>query len=84
MYLDKDSKGRFHVMDIDKDTLHGLRRMIEGACLEQRRTFNGLLEDIKMEEKLLCQRNMTYPTFRDIPSMKTRRCIRIRRGRKRN
>ena len=38
-------------MDIDKDTLHGLRRMIEGACLEQRRTFNGLLEDIKMEEK---------------------------------
>ena len=51
MYLDKDSKGRFHVMDIDKDTLHGLRRMIEGACLEQRRTFNGLLEDIKMEEK---------------------------------
>lgn len=51
MYLDKDSKGRFHVMDIDKDTLHGLRRMIEGACLEQRRTFNRLLEDIKMEEK---------------------------------
>ena len=51
MYLDKDSKGRFLVMDIDKDTLHGLRRMIEGACLEQRRTFNGLLEDIKMEEK---------------------------------
>ena len=51
MYLDKDSKGRFHVMDIDKNTLHGLRRMIEGACLEQRRTFNRLLEDIKMEDK---------------------------------
>ena len=51
MYLDKDSKGRFHVVDIGEGTRHGRRRMIEGACLEQRRTFNGLLEDIKMEEK---------------------------------
>jgi hypothetical protein len=47
MYIDKDSFGNYQLMGIDNNALMGLKTMIEGACLEQRRTFNPVLEQIK-------------------------------------
>ena len=47
MYIDKDSFGNYQLMGIDNNALMGLETMIEGAGLEQRRTFNPVLEQIK-------------------------------------
>lgn len=47
MYIDKDSFGNYQLMGINDNALMGLKTMIEGAGLEQRRTFNPVLEQIK-------------------------------------
>lgn len=47
MYIDKDSFGNYQLMGINDNALMGLETMIEGAGLEQRRTFNPVLEQIK-------------------------------------
>lgn len=47
MYIDKDNFGNYQLMGIDNNALMGLKKMIEGAGLEQRRTFNPVLEQIK-------------------------------------
>ena len=47
MYIDKDSRGYFQLMEISIDELKSLRKMIEGAWLEERRVFNHILRQIK-------------------------------------
>lgn len=47
MYIDKDSYGYFQLMEISLDELKALAKMIEGASLEERRTFHNILRLIK-------------------------------------
>lgn len=46
MYIDKDSRGLFQLMEITLDDLKSLIKMIEGASLEERRVFNHVLRQI--------------------------------------
>lgn len=47
MYIDKDSRGLFQLMEISIDELKALVKMVEGASLEERRVFNNVLRQIK-------------------------------------
>lgn len=48
MYIDKDSYGKFQLLDMSIDELKGLVRMIKGACLEERRMFNKILRETNL------------------------------------
>jgi len=48
MYIDKDSCGKFQLLDMTIDELKALARMIKGASLEERRTFNKVLREISL------------------------------------
>lgn len=47
MYIDKDSRGHFQLMDMDIDELKGLAEMIRGAGLRERRMFHNILKQIQ-------------------------------------
>lgn len=46
MYIDKDSRGLFQLMEISLDELLALRSMIQGASLQERRVFHDILRQI--------------------------------------
>jgi len=46
MYINKDSRGNFQLMEMSIDELHGLVRMIQGAGLQERRMFHKVMKEI--------------------------------------
>lgn len=49
MYIDIDGCGRVSLMEMDAREASALAKMIRGACLEERRTFNRILKELEKE-----------------------------------
>lgn len=49
MYIDKDSRGRYSLQDMTVEDAFALKKMIEGASLEERRMFHPVLVHLRQE-----------------------------------